>query len=108
MDRKYKFEKGAEQDFHQAYEWYEEKQEGLGFRFSKYLFEKINILLKKPEKNPEDSNGIRKSKLQKFPFYIYYIVASPIIIIIAIWHTSRDLKNLKKRIDSKDYPEEKK
>ncbi|MCP5500347.1 MAG: hypothetical protein H7A25_10620 [Leptospiraceae bacterium] len=55
MDKKYKFEKGAEKDFHQAYEWYEEKQEGLGMRLSKYLFEKINILLKKRIRDRNDN-----------------------------------------------------
>jgi len=57
----------------------------MGNRF----FQIISILEKMPEIGTICQNGIRKFKLGKFRYNIYYRVKEYEIEILGIWHTSR-------------------
>ncbi|MBK8398994.1 MAG: type II toxin-antitoxin system RelE/ParE family toxin [Leptospiraceae bacterium] len=89
MGYNYKFTKKAEEDLEETYNYYEEAQEGLGSRFVINTFQKIETISAKPDSYSADSDGIRKTKVKGFKYYIYYIVKSPIFLIVAIWHTAR-------------------
>lgn len=51
----------ARQELADAWEWYEDRQRGLGDRFELYVFRKVNIILKTP--NITSVNMINIGKL---------------------------------------------
>ena len=99
----YKFSKQADGDIEKSYDYYESKQNQLGKEFVQEVFNSIKSFENKPEKNPADSDGIRKAKLKKFPFYIYYVFQSPMVLIIAIWHIARLPFSSKDRLDTGEW-----
>lgn len=88
--------KKAEEQLADAFAWYEEKRIGLGENF---LFS-INVALFAIEKNPnlfqKRHKNIRCALTQKFPFGIFYFVTENRIIIISIFHLSKNPKFWKK------------
>jgi plasmid stabilization system protein ParE len=102
LENKIKFTDKAKKDLTESVNFYEDRKIGLGKNFLDTIQQKAIQLLSRPETNPEDKNGIRKAKVKIFPFYIYYIFKSPIVIIIAIWHLARLPFSVKDRIESID------
>ena len=89
MKYKLEFTEKAKSDLRDIIEYYENNQPGLGKEFYEEVKEKNKDIKNKPDKYSEDSDGIRSTKVKRFPYYIYYILKAPLILIIAIWHTAR-------------------
>lgn len=89
MKYKLEFTEKAKSDLKEIIGYYEKSQNGLGREFYQEVKEKNQDIKNKPDKYSEDSDGIRSTKMKKFPYYIYYILKTPLILIIAIWHTAR-------------------
>ena len=83
----------AEQEIYESGDWYEEQQEGLGYRFEKEVLEKIKVITKNPLHYPFKGKW-REAGLDKFPFLITYRVDedNKTLIIISVFHTSRHPK----------------
>ncbi|MCH8557033.1 MAG: type II toxin-antitoxin system RelE/ParE family toxin [Balneolia bacterium] len=85
-------------DIQQAIAFLDEKQPGLGKRFDAEL----NKFVLRLGKNPFFRiryDSVRCLPLQKFPYMIHFTVdeTKKLVTIQAIFHTSRDPENLKKR-----------
>lgn len=98
MAKKFRFDPGAEKDIQEAYQWYESQEEGVGNKFLKELNEKIDTIIEKPESRFSDEEGVRRASLKKFPYFIFYLFFPPLIIVVAVWHFSRDRNAWKKRL----------
>jgi mRNA-degrading endonuclease RelE of RelBE toxin-antitoxin system len=83
----------ARQDLHKAREWYEEKQPGLGGRFAKEVFRKIDIVKANPLHYPQ-KNGFREAGVKTFPFLIVFTIDknTNILFVVSIFHMSRHPK----------------
>lgn len=84
----------AEEDIEHAVEWYNEKQQGLGDRFWSFTVK----ALRKLESNPflyeeRFSNDFRFTRITDFPYMIVYKVKGQIVIVNAVFHTSRNNKD---------------
>ena len=77
----------------------ERNQKGVGFRLYDEVYDKIEVLSKKPNSHSTFYKEFRKASLKVFPFVIIYIIKTPFILIFAIWHKSRDSKKLLERIE---------
>ncbi|MBK8394128.1 MAG: type II toxin-antitoxin system RelE/ParE family toxin [Leptospiraceae bacterium] len=99
MAEKYKLKPEAKNDLVEAVEWYERNQKGVGFRLYDEVYDKIEVLSKKPNSHSTFYKEFRKASLKVFPFVIIYIIKTPFILIFAIWHKSRDSKKLLERIE---------
>lgn len=98
----YKFKKEAKEDLDEIYKYYQENAPGKGRDFVKNLKEKLNHICKRPLSYSQDNKTeIRKAPIKNFDYYLYYIIRSPYIVIIAIWHTAR-LQFDKKRMEDID------
>lgn len=78
----------------EAWEWYEDRQEGLGDRFKDQVFQKITQLIQTPDRYPERKKSFREVRTDVFPYLIIYKIARKkrVVIIVSIFHTHRSPK----------------
>lgn len=88
----------AIRDIQEAIDYYDEQQAGLGLRFEVSLNQQLLILKKNPffHKRYDD---IRCLPLKKFPYMVHFTIDEKkhLVIIRAVFHTSLDPQNWKKR-----------
>jgi len=87
----------AEQEITLSKEFYEQKQVSLGVDFIK----EVDSVLARIAVNPEHfpiirKKQVRKANLNRFPFGVYFAVNDVVINILAIFHYSRDPKQVNK------------
>ena len=87
--------RNAQIDLEDAIGWYESKQVGLGKQFYKCYKETRNKILRNPLMYIQFQGKIRRAPMRKFPFSIFYQVNNELIVILAVFHHSRSLKNLR-------------
>jgi mRNA-degrading endonuclease RelE of RelBE toxin-antitoxin system len=77
-----------------AWEWYEDKQEGLGDRFKKEVYDKISQIEITPERYPQRKKNFYEARLKIFPYLIIFRFQKQrkIIAIVSVFHTSRNPK----------------
>lgn len=82
----------AHEEYIEAYEWYEEKQRGLGTRFMNSVEKRLKQISENPEYFGRRSHSrFREAKVEYFPYMIVYefLKQKRIIHIAAIYHSSR-------------------
>ena len=84
----------ASRELLSAWEWYEDKQDGLGDRFKNEVYSKIRQIEASPERYPQRRKKFHEARLKKFPYLIIFRVHNrkKIIAIISVFHTSRNPK----------------
>ena len=82
----------ARHELIEAWEWYEDRQIGLGDRFKEEVSNILNQIQKHPEHFPERKKNYREAKANIFPYLIIYRLKkrNKIIAISSIFHTSRN------------------
>lgn len=75
-----------------AWNWYENKQQGLGDRFILAFEKKLSVIIKNPTRNVCRVEGFRETLINKFPFLIIYFLHENSIIVSSVFHTSRNPK----------------
>jgi plasmid stabilization system protein ParE len=90
MGKQLVFRPAADAEFNEAALWYEEQRQGLGFEF----IDQIQGVLDKIQDNPLQYaialQDIREALVSRFPFAVYYRVKIDRLIILAVFHCSRD------------------
>ena len=82
----------SHQDIILAYEWYEDKQKGLGDRFADSVYKLIIAITKNPEiYGSKDLISFREATLKDFPYIIVYklIEHKKTIFISSIHHVKK-------------------
>ncbi len=81
----------ASKEFTEAAQWYEQKSEGLGYRFIETIQRKLQLIQQFPERYPRRRKNFRETVVKTFPFIIVYSFYKKegIIIVIAIFHAKR-------------------
>lgn len=89
----------AKQDIKKAALWYNDKQKGLGIRFTQKIRLKISSICKHPKAGTIRYNDTRTAVLDVFPYMIHYTIdeLQKIIIISAVFHTSLNPERWKNR-----------
>ncbi|MDD4673084.1 MAG: type II toxin-antitoxin system RelE/ParE family toxin [Bacteroidales bacterium] len=89
----------AKEDITNAALWYEEKQTGLGKRFTQQVREKVYFIKENPKACNIRYDNVRTAVLNMFPFMLHYIVDenNKTVVISALLHTSRNPDLWKKR-----------
>jgi plasmid stabilization system protein ParE len=85
----------AVKDFTDAYVWHEEQQDGLGGQFRIEFQKKLELICNNPFHYKKPYKRFHEALTDRFPFLIVYTVEEKInqIVVIAIFHTSRNPKN---------------
>lgn len=89
----------AKKDIREAALWYEERQTGLGKRFTAEVREKVHFIRQNPKASNIRYDSVRTSVLNMFPFMVHYTIEekNKTIIVAAVLHTSRNPELWKNR-----------
>ncbi|MDX2038310.1 MAG: type II toxin-antitoxin system RelE/ParE family toxin [Isosphaeraceae bacterium] len=79
----------AETDFDSAADWYEQ-QAGLGTAFTLRVRDVLARIGGMPELHAVLSHGLRRARVDGFPYCVYYRVGSERVEVVAILHARRD------------------
>jgi toxin ParE1/3/4 len=80
----------AEADVAEAFEWYEQRIPGLGLEFLRAVDVTFAIIARAPELFPPLQKGIRRARLRRFPYGVFFIERSGTISVLAVMHAHRD------------------
>lgn len=77
-----------------AWQWYEDRQPGLGDRFKQEVFRCIHIIENNPERYPERKKHYKEALVKIFPYLLIYRINKrrKIITIVAVFHGHRNPK----------------
>ncbi len=79
----------AERDLAEAYGWYEARAEGLGEPFLRAVGRCFARIATHPEAFPEVADRVRRARLRRFPYGVYYVVREDAIDVLAVYHSRR-------------------
>jgi plasmid stabilization system protein ParE len=84
----------------EAFLWYEEQQSGLGKEFRAEVFIKLGKICNDPFHYKISYKKFHEALTERFPFLIVYFVdeKNRLVIVTAIFHTSRNPRSKFKRI----------
>ena len=84
----------AEEEYQDAYRWYQEQLQGLGDRFEETVEHKLGQISSKPMLFPKKRGVFREAKVEVFPYQIIYKIyeKKKTLFITAVYHTSRNPK----------------
>ena len=80
----------ATREIQEAFNWYEEKSEGLGLEFLRAADACIAGIKRNPLASPTIYQDIRRALLRRFPYALFYIIKEERIIVLACFHAKRD------------------
>jgi len=73
-------------DIGEAFRWYEERSDGLGHEFLRAVRVALRAIEHAPLQFPVVTDDIRKARLRRFPYMIYFVVLPQHISVIAVVH----------------------
>jgi toxin ParE1/3/4 len=82
----------AQMDLLEARDWYEQQCPGLGDAFAERVDEMFARIEEMPELYAAMLRDVRRGKLRRFPYVVYYRVLADRIEVIGVLHGSRDPK----------------
>ena len=82
----------AEAEISEAFRWYEDKDEGLGSEFMRALDATLWAIQRAPSGYALVHKQVRRAMLRRFPYGVFYLYESGKMIVIAVFHASRDPK----------------
>ena len=84
----------ARKELLDAWDWYEDKQPGLGDRFLNEVNGMLQQIAKTPDRYPERKKKFHEARIKIFPYLIIYRVHKQkmVIAVGSIFHTSRSPK----------------
>ena len=88
----------AENEAMEAYNWYKNFSAELAESFKKSLDSKVQSLKRNPLTPSFVFKNYRSSKIRRFPYNIIFKIKGTQIQITAVFHSSRNPKEWKKRI----------
>ena len=91
------FRRAAIEEFVHAIKWYENRERGLGIKFKKKVRAIVDTILTQPDLYPLARSDIRHALVYPFPYCVYYRVRSHRVVILSVFHESRDPKEWQSR-----------
>ena len=79
----------AQLEVQEAFQYYQDKSEGLGFEFMRSLDATLQSVKRNPFACQTIDKETRRVLLRKFPYALFYIVEENRIIVIACFHQKR-------------------
>ena len=90
MSRSIIFRNLAEVEYLQASLFYDEERSGLGAEFESEVQAVLQRILEHPDRYPVAVRDIRVAPTHRFPYCVYYRVRGGRIIVLSVFHQSRD------------------
>jgi plasmid stabilization system protein ParE len=93
------FRSEAEVDVLETRDYYERQRSNLGEQFADALDEVVSLIAAQPELFAVVFRTVRRTKLRRFPYVIYYRLLTDRVEIIAVLHGHRHPRTWKRRVD---------
>ncbi len=84
------FRPEARAELRDGYDWYEGRRTGAGVRFMAAVQAAIDHVAAFPQSGRVMLDDIRRTLVLKFPYALFYREEAGRIIVISVFHTSRD------------------
>lgn len=94
-----KFDPAAEADLAEAREWYGRQRPGLDVALMRRVDEALQRIVAAPYSYPLSYRQFRRAVLRQFPLAIFYEPIIDEIRVFAIYHSRRDRRKLKSRVE---------
>jgi toxin ParE1/3/4 len=88
----------AELDLAEAIDFYRLQRSRLENEFLAEVQRAFAAIAEQPQRYPVWKKNLRAVTLHRFPFRIFYAVHGEAIIVIAVFHTSRNPKLIRRRL----------
>ena len=88
----------AQAEFDEAVDWYEGQNPALGTAIARAVNEVFERIRSMPRSNPVVEGDLREALVSGFPFAVYYRVGQGKITVSAVFHTSRDPEEWRRRV----------
>jgi plasmid stabilization system protein ParE len=79
----------ADREFEEAAAWYQ-REARLGEQFVEKVQEALDQIRQWPELHATIYRGIRRVRVRRFPYNVYYRILADRIEVIAVFHTKRN------------------
>jgi plasmid stabilization system protein ParE len=83
------FRRQAFLEYVAARRWYEKQRSGLGAEFELEIDRALIRACASPQQFREAVPGVRRIRVNRFPFGIYYRVRGDLLIVLAVFHARR-------------------
>jgi len=93
----FSFHPEAEEEFQHAIEYYDSKDDGLGYAFAIEIYAAIQRAAEFPKAWSLLDGGIRRSLARRFPFGVLYAYENKQLFIVAVMNLHRSPNYWKKR-----------
>lgn len=82
----------ARRELAAAFQWYEERQSGLGDRFAEAVMHKLSLIEKEPTRYPKRIKNYREAVVPVFPYLIVYRIhrQRKVIAVVSIFHSKQN------------------
>ena len=97
MSRLIAFRSVARLEFDEAVAWYEKERNGLGLEFMVAVDQTLDTAARQPELFRKVRGPIRRAMLMRFPYTLHFIEEPNQLVVVAVFHGSRDPRQLRDR-----------
>jgi toxin ParE1/3/4 len=80
----------ARREIIEAQDWYERAASGLGRQFRAEVDRQVERIMSRPSQFPVLHAGVRRARLRRFPYGLFFRLRPEMIQVIACFHSSRD------------------
>jgi plasmid stabilization system protein ParE len=101
MRHRIAFRPEASAELEDAVDWYESRGKGLGAEFLRAFEAAIARIDRHPELYPVVQGTLRRAPVRRFPYNVIYSKERDLLLIIACFHTSRDPRHWKGRVQTR-------
>ena len=84
------FRAPAQAEYDTAVAWYDQARPGLGRDFEAEVEAVLVAAAAAPDRYPVADGDVREAPVSGFPYCVYYRVRSNKLIVVAVYHQSRD------------------
>ena len=97
MSRDIVFRPEAHDEMGEAFDWYEQRRAGLGHEFIGCVTDAIDLIGAMALAFPRVHGEVRRTLLKRFPYGVFYMVEGEAIVVLSVFHASRDPAEWKRR-----------
>lgn len=94
----YSFHPEAEDEFFEAIDYYEGREEGLGLDFALEVYSAVDRAARHPSVWPVLEGDVRRCQTKRFPYGLLYSEEEDGIFVLAVMHLHRDPDYWKHRL----------
>lgn len=83
-------EPDARNEIRGARDWYEARQANVGAEFVAEIDAAMRAVSDRPQSFPVVARDVRRALVRRFPYLILFVARRDVVIVIGVFHTSRD------------------